>query len=123
MSKLSVVIFAAALLVGMCSTRSGAYAQNDEEAPPPTTAEQPQAPDEAQKAQRKIQMRTPLRAPRPLPTRARPLRCRRRKIPNSSPEGVGLRPRAFFRGIDGAAKRAWAATAPAFYPARCGHLL
>ena len=30
MSKLSVVIFAAALLVGMCSTRSGAYAQNDE---------------------------------------------------------------------------------------------
>ena len=49
MSKLSVVIFAAALLVGMCSTRSGAYAQNDEEAPPPTTAEQPQAPDEGAK--------------------------------------------------------------------------
>ena len=46
MYKLSVVIFAGALLVGMCSTRSGAYAQNDEEAPPPTTAEQPQAPDE-----------------------------------------------------------------------------
>jgi hypothetical protein len=49
MSKLSVVIFAAALLVGMCSTRSGAYAQNDEEASPPTTAEQPQAPDEGAK--------------------------------------------------------------------------
>ena len=49
MSKLSVVIFAAALLVGMCSTRSGAYALNDEEASPPTTAEQPQAPDEGAK--------------------------------------------------------------------------
>ena len=92
MSKLSVVIFAAALLVGMCSTRSGAYAQNDEEAPPPTTAEQPQAPDEGA---RKIQMRTPLRASRPLPTRARPLRCRRRKIPNSGPEGVGFARRFF----------------------------
>ena len=49
MSKLGVVIFAAALLVSMCSTRSGAYAQNDEEASPPTAAEQPQAPDEGAK--------------------------------------------------------------------------
>jgi hypothetical protein len=43
MPKLS-LMFAAALLVGLCA-QSGAYAQTDEEAPP-AAADQPEAPDQ-----------------------------------------------------------------------------
>ena len=43
MPKLS-LLFAAALLVGLCA-QSGAYAQTDEEAPP-AAADQPEAPDQ-----------------------------------------------------------------------------
>ena len=61
--------------------------QNDEEAPPPTTAEQPQAPDEGAKeectdedAAEGAEAPTDEGAPIEMPSK---------KIPNSSPEGVG----------------------------------
>jgi hypothetical protein len=51
MPKLSVLMFAAAFVIGLCGAQSGAYAQTDEEAPP-AAADQPEAaPDQGQDVQ------------------------------------------------------------------------